>query len=184
MEDRSIIKLFFDRSPKAVEALAQAYGGLCAGIIRGVLGDERDVGECLNDVYLAVWNSVPPNEPEYLSAYVCKIARRVAINRYKYRTRQKRGTGYETTLSELEDCLPAPVKEGGESDERLREILSGFVKALDRKTRVLFVRRYVYFESVKSLAARFAMSENAVSARLHRARKRLKKLLKKEGVRI
>lgn len=50
MEDRSIIKLFFDRSPKAVEALAQAYGGLCAGIIRGVLGDERDVGECLNDV--------------------------------------------------------------------------------------------------------------------------------------
>lgn len=63
-------------------------------------------------------------------------------------------------------------------------ILSDFVRSLNPETQVLFVRRYVYLESVASLAERFGLSENHVSVRLYRARKALRKTLEQEDIRL
>ena len=89
-------------------------------------------------------------------------------------------------LSELEDCLPAeePCQSEGGLDETVGALLSEFIRSLDPETEILFVRRYVYLESVGQLAERFGLDENRVSVRLYRARKKLKKLLEKEGVKI
>lgn len=186
MEDRKIKKLLFERSEDALKLLSLKYSRLYRGILRETLSNESDIEECANDVLLAVWNSIPPNDPESLSAYVCKIARRVGINRYKYNTRDKRSTAYTVMLSELEDCIPDTTfgdeYESGERAEKIRGVLSDFLKSLDAQTRVLFVRRYVYFESVSSLSERFGISENSISVKLFRTRKKLQKLLEKEGI--
>ena len=64
----------------------------------------------------------------------------------------------------------------------MKRILSDFVRSLDGETRVLFVRRYLYLESVQELAKRYELKENNISVKLHRARKKLRKLLEKEAI--
>ena len=89
-------------------------------------------------------------------------------------------------LSELEDCLSCeePTYEPEERREELNAALTNFLRGLDPETEILFVRRYVYLETVSELAERFSLDENHISVKLYRARKMLKKLLEKEGIKL
>jgi len=186
MNDRDIVASFFERRESALTAVSDKYSRLYISILRETLSDERDIEECANDVLLALWDSIPPNAPSDLASYVCKIARRIGIDKYRYNSREKRGGGYTLMLSELEESVPDPSPDANIGitcdSEITREAIGTFIKSLDTETRVLFVRRYFYFESTKALADRFGMSENVVSVRLFRARKKLKKILEKEGI--
>ena len=186
MDDNRIIELLFERAETALDEVSKKYSRLYKGIIREVLSDECDVDECENDVLLAVWNTIPPNRPNSLPAYICKIARRIGINRFKYNTRQKRNTEYIVMLSELEECIPAEQtnNDSAERSEMIRAVLSEFLSSLDPETEILFIRRYMYLESVTDLAKRFELEENRISVKLYRARKKLKKVLKKEGINV
>lgn len=186
MDDQKIIELLFERTESALDEISRKYFRLYTGIIKEVLSDGCDIEECANDVLLAVWNSIPPNRPKNLSAYVCKIARRIGIDRFRHNTVRKRNGGYAVTLAELEECLPAeePFGAHAEQSAMIRAVLSDFIRGLDPETEILFVRRYVYLESVMSLAERFGLEENRVSVKLCRARKKLKKLLEKEGISV
>ena len=97
MEDNKIISLFMNRSEKAVKCLTEKYEKLIRTVIRQILDDREDVEECVNDTYLGVWNSIPPNSPEYLSSYVCKIAKNVALKRYRRENAQKRKRQFQCT---------------------------------------------------------------------------------------
>lgn len=185
MDDKKIIDLLFARDESGLHLTAQKYGRMYSGILRQALSSESDVEECGNDVLMVLWDSIPPQYPNHYPSYICAIARRIGINRYKHNARQKRGNGYTVSLSELEGCIPSPNQlQARENARQLYQILNAFLGSLDEQTRVLFIRRYFYLESVKSLSQRFAVTENFVSVRLHRARKGLKTLLEKEGVSI
>lgn len=181
MDDNTIIDLLFDRSEVALDEITRKYAPLYRGLLRDILSNECDVDEIENDLLVAIWNSIPPNRPMSLSAYVCKLARRIGIDRLRYNTRQKRGRGYTLVLSELEDVI-GEEDSYVSSDERIVSVITEFVRGLDAETQVLFIRRYVYFETVASLAQRFELKENHVSVKLYRARKRLKKVLEGEGI--
>lgn len=186
MEDNQIISLLFQRTQAVLDEISRKYSRLYRRILGEILADESDIEECANDVLLAVWDSIPPNDPENLSAYICKLARRIGIDKLRYQTRQKRHTGYTVALSELQDCLPdtAAALHTDEESRHIRSVLSDFVRKLDPETRVLFIRRYIWLESTASLASRFALSENHIAVKLYRARKKLKKHMEKEGIQI
>ncbi|MBQ7365434.1 MAG: sigma-70 family RNA polymerase sigma factor [Clostridia bacterium] len=186
MDDNRIIALLFERAETALDEVSRKYSRLYKGILREVVSDACDVEECANDVLLAVWNTIPPNRPNSLSSYLCKIARNIGINRFKYNTRAKRSCGYTVMLSELEDCLPAEASldDSDAYSESIRLVLSDFIRSLDPETEILFVRRYLYLESVNELSKRFGLSENRISVKLYRARKKLKKVLEKEGIKL
>ena len=177
-----------NRSENAIAAIRQKYSRLYINIFRQILTDNSDIEECENDILLALWNSIPPNTPEYLSAYICKIARRIGINKYKYTTRLKRNHNYTITLSELEDCISCDINNDTQIEtddkEKLTELLNSFIEKLDTQTRVLFIRHYVYMESIKELSKRFDISENSISVKLFRARKKLKNILSREGFKL
>lgn len=186
MDDNKIIKMLFERVEAALDETSLKYSRLYKGIIREVLNDECDVEECGNDVLLAVWNSIPPNHPRSLPAYICKIARHIAVDKLRYNTRQKRNNGYTCMLSELNECLPAKENTdyANEYSDSIHSVLSEFLRNLEPETEILFVRRYVYLETVTGLAKRFELDENRISVKLYRARKKLKKMLEKEGISI
>ena len=186
MDDNKIIELLFERAETVLDEVSCKYSKLYKGVIREVLSDECDVDECGNDVLLAVWNSIPPNHPNSLPAYICKIARRIGVDKLRYHTRQKRNTGYTVMLSELNDCLPTKeiVDDTNENSQVIRSVLSAFLRSLEPETEILFVRRYMYLESVTDLANRFELNENRISVKLYRTRKKLKKMLEKEGISI
>ena len=139
--------------------------------------------ECVSDTILAVWNRIPPENPQSLTAYISRIARNLAYNRLDYNTAAIRDSRMNVCLSELEGCLsgsgnPADAMEAG----IIRDTVNQFLSTLSREDRILFVRRYFYFDSCRELGRLTGRSENAVAARLFRMRNALREILVKEGI--
>ncbi|MBQ7105900.1 MAG: sigma-70 family RNA polymerase sigma factor [Clostridia bacterium] len=184
-KQEEIVGLLFDRDETVLAQISVQYSGLYKKILKQILSNDEDICECENDVLLAVWNSIPPNRPNNFAAYVCKLARNISINRFKYNNRAKRSSGYTLVVEELCECIPdnSTEKEYNKVErEEINEIISNFVRELDAETRVLFVRRYFYLESVTSLAERFEIPENRISVKLFRARNKLQDVFRKEGI--
>ena len=114
MTDRDIIRLFFDRDEQAITEITAKYGKYCMTIARDILDSEQDAEECVSDVYLKVWNSIPPDTPDSLKAYVAVLTRRLAINRYHESRAQRRNRMLEVAFEELEACIPAPEETADE----------------------------------------------------------------------
>ena len=182
MDDIEIIELFFERSQKAISELSAKYGKLIFKIADNALHNREDAEECVNDTYLGVWDAIPPQCPNSLLAFVCRIARNISINRYKRDPVRKHGA-YDVCFDELQECIPSneTVEERYDANE-LSRLIDEFLDALDKKIRMLFVRRYYYMDSYAALAAAAGMKEGAVRTRLSRLRGKLKEFLESRGV--
>lgn len=181
-EDSKIIELFFARSEQAIAELSAKYGTACGRIARNILNNNLDAEECVNDAYLAAWNTIPPQRPDPLRTYIFRIVRNIAIAKYHTKTSKKRNSYYDVALEELESCLADSVTAEQEiSANELSHKIDSFLDTLDKANRIIFVRRYWYADSISDIAKMFQMSNNNVSVCLSRTRKKLKKYLKKEG---
>ena len=105
MEDQKIIELFFARSEQAIAQLQNKYGNRCLRVAGNILNNRLDAEECVNDAYLAVWNSIPPQKPNPLLTYVCHIVRNLSIKKYHANSALKRNSHYDIALDELEECI-------------------------------------------------------------------------------
>ena len=182
MDDTEIIDLFFERSEKAISELSAKYGKLVYSIAENALHNREDAEECVNDTYLGVWNAIPPQRPISLLAFVCRIARNISITRYTRDPSRQNGAS-DVCFDELQECIPSneTVEARYDADE-LSRLIDGFLDELDRKNRMLFVRRYYYMDSFADVAAAAGMKEGAVRTRLSRLRGKLKEFLESRGV--
>ena len=179
MNDTDIIDLFWARSESALEELAKKYDRLARSVAMNILRDWQDAEECMNDSYLGMWNSLPPNRPQVLPAFFTALTRNTALKRVRYNTAAKR-TALMAELTDLTGSTPSPEEEivGAAS------VISRYLAREDRTSRILFMRRYYLGESIREAGAAVGLSENAAGVRLSRMRKRLKKLLEQEGITI
>lgn len=185
LEDSKIIELFFARAEQAIVELSAKYGTVCGRIARNILKNDLDAEECVNDTYLAAWNTIPPQKPNPLRTYIFRIVRNISITRYHANTSVKRNSIYDVALDELESCLAAPnAIEQEISAKELSRQIDHFLATLDEENQIMFVRRYWYSDSISDIAERFQTSDNNVSVRLSRIREKLKSHLKKEGFEI
>ncbi len=181
LNDNSIIELFMLRDERAIEELANKYGSVCHRLAANIVQRE-DAEECVSDAYLAVWNSVPPEQPKRLSAYLCRIVKNNALKRLEHNTAAKRNSDLTTSLDELSALLPSPSStELSFSAQELSAAISSFLHTEKERSRKLFVRRYWFCDSVEDIAKLFGMKPQAVATELHRTRNRLKNYLTKEG---
>ena len=183
MEDVSIIELYWARSQDAIVQTKAKYGRLIYSICMRILRIAEDALECENDTYLKAWDSIPPQRPEYLSAYLGRIARNLSLDRFEREHAMKRGgSQIPLILEELEECIPAA--QGAEVPLELRDLLNRFLESQTERSRILFVRRYWFGDSVKEIAQRYALGESLVKMTLLRSRNALRALLEQEGVGI
>lgn len=183
LDDRKIIELFFERSEQAIIELSNKYGSVCRKVADNILNNKQDVEECVNDAYLGTWNTIPPQNPNPLISYVCRIVRNIAIKKYHFNTAEKRNSIYDVALDELENCIPSVSSVEDEIDAiEISKYINTFLEKLDKENRVLFIRRYWYSDSIDDLANLFCTSNHNVSVRLSRTRKKLKKYLREKGV--
>lgn len=183
MTDSEIIELFNARDERALSETQNAYGKYCETIARNVLGDEAEVGECVNDALLKAWENIPPERPQSLRAFLAAITRNNAISRYRRGvTKMREKDAAALVLEDFAEILPAgnDVEKTAEHREIIAEI-NRFLGEIASVNRVVFVLRFYCFESVPDIAARLGMSKKAVSATLYRTKKQIKKHLEKEG---
>ena len=183
MDDRTIIRLYWNRDEQAIPATAEKYGRYCGAIAKNIVGSMEDAEECVNDTYLQAWNSIPPHRPSVLSTYLAKITRRISIDIFRGRTRQKRqGSEYALSLTELGECVS-----GGNTTEEivnvklLADAIGIYLRTLPEEARNLFLSRYYFLDSLKEAAACCGMTEGKAKSLLHRTRLGLKEYLRKEG---
>ncbi len=183
MEDREIIELYWGRSTQAISETEQKYGKLCRSIANNVLCNWEDAEESVNDTYLAAWNAIPPHRPANLLAFLAKLARRIAINRYYTVTAEKRGGGQvQQALDELKDCTdPTPSVEDVVLGKEVGSALNRFLETLPETERTVFVRRYFLLDPVRDIGRSFGFTEAKVTSMLYRIRKKLRAYLEKEG---
>lgn len=186
MDDKEIIDLYWERSEKAVTATIEKYGNYCRSIAYNILHNQEDVEECINDACLRAWNAIPPERPDCLSVYLGKITRNLALNHVKYYEAKKRGHGQmEQTLEELAECIPTNTNVEQQFEETLVvKVIEEFLVEQPREQRNIFIRRYWYMMPIKEIAGVYGISESRVMSLLYRLRKKLKKYLEKEGIRL
>lgn len=182
MDTRKILSLYNARDPEALALTAQHCGAYCRSIARAILPSPEDAEECVNDTYLRAWNAIPPHQPENFKAFLGKLTRNLALDRYKKLHAQKRDSALTFALDELSDCVSdredvTAILDGKE----LSQAISAFLETLSKKKRGLFIRRYWYVDSIPALAQQFHMTEGGVSTSLHRIRKSLQNYLSERG---
>ena len=183
MEDAQIVCLYWDRNETAIRETENKYDRYLTKIAYNILYDMEDSRESVNDTYLAAWNSMPPHKPSVLSAYLAKLTRRISIDCFRCRTRDKRlPSEYAISLTELEDCLS-----GGNTTEEavnvklLADAIGIYLRLLPENARTAFLGRYYFLDPLKEVAAYCGMSESKAKSLLYRTRLGLKEYLKKEG---
>ena len=183
MEDSQIIALFFERSEQAIVEISEKYGAAVRKTTANILQDRQDAEECVNDTWLGAWNAIPPQRPNPLAAFVCRIARNLALKKCHSNNAQKRNGCYYLVLDELAECIPSSVNvEDGFTAKEISAAISRFLDTLEYDDRFAFVRRYWFADSVSDIATMMDQKSHRVSVRLYRTRERLHRYLKKEGL--
>ena len=142
MTDKEIVELYWAREEEAVTQTVSKYGRYCYSIADRILCNAEDSEECVNDTYMAAWESIPPHRPAVLATYLGKLTRRLALKRWRYKNAKKRGEGeVALALEELAECV---ASKRTVEDELLAKELTGvveeFLQGLSLTERRVFVR--------------------------------------------
>ena len=183
MEDVQIVALYFDRNENAISESDRKYGRILRSLSFSYLSSREDAEECVNDTYLDAWNTIPPQKPSYLGAFLSKITRRISIDRFRRDHRAKRG-GLDNLAQELTDCIPdgAPSPVDELENQRLGQAINGFLSTLPSQKRIMFVQRYFFARQIPDIAHTLELSQSNVKVTLHRIREDLRHYLEKEDL--
>ena len=182
MDDKQIIDLYFARSETAISATVGKYGRMLKSIAYGILKNVPDSEECENDTYLTAWNRIPPQTPNNLAAFLGRIVRNIAINKYEYYTADKRNRDLEIALDEIGEIIGG--EPAGFEAVVISDCISAYLHSKGYTKRVVFVRRYWYGDGISKIASDYGFSESKVKSMLMRMRKELKVYLERNGIRV
>ena len=182
MEDRQILALLWERAEQALTQLEKQYGTRLFRTALNILTNTQDAEETVNDTYLAVWDAIPPKEPDPLSGFVYKTGRNLALKRLRHDSAARRDSRYDQSLAELESCIPGEDFWATISARELGRAIDAFLDTLGPDSRTIFLRRYWFGDSVWEIARDRSMTESAVSTRLSRIRSKLRTYLIQEGL--
>lgn len=175
--DEKIINLFWSRDEKALQEFDKCYKKLCLKVAHNITENNEDAQECLNDLYLRLWETIPPEKPLSLKSYACEIVRNFALQCIRKQKAKKRFA----IIVELEQIVhDIPYYDSNE----LNDLIDAFLLNQPKIDAIIFVRRYYYSESVKEIAVITGLTENKVSKILSKQRKLLREDLKKGGINV
>lgn len=183
MTDVEIIDGLFRREESALAKLQKTYCQYSGSIARRILDDPETAEEICSDVWMRIWQSIPPIRPDNLRLYIGRLTRNSALHRLEWESAAKR-SGIHIQLDELSECLPDHFS-GIDTDRlALQQTINIFLRSLPQEKRVVFIRRYWYGDSVEEIARRCGCKAVRITGILFRTRKELRRLLEKEGIEL
>lgn len=183
MKDNEIIALYWSRDERAISETDIKYGRFCRSIALNVLTVNEDAEECVNDTYHKAWTVIPPQKPELFRAWLGRVVRNISLNLWNRNHAQKRNSGMEMMLSELEECIPSPASIENEiEDMELGRVISVWLRTLTDEDRMYFIIRYWNGVPLKDIAEKHGLRADKLAQKMLRLRKSLKTALEKEGI--
>ena len=182
MTDSQILALFWERSEDAIRQTDAAYGRKLYAISDRILHSPQDAEESVSDTYMKAWETIPPQKPNYFFAYLAKICRNCSLGRLQWNSALKRSAQVVSLTQEMASCIPDRSQERKLEGEEIGRLLNRFLESISLESRLIFMRRYWYTDSIQEIAVRFHITESKVKTQLHRTRKKLRLFLEKEGI--
>ena len=184
LSDETIIDLYWDRNEKAIEETDRKYGKYLFAVAYNIVYDSMDCEECLNDTYLSTWNTIPPKRPTVFQAFLTRIMRNQAVDKFRTRSAAKRiPSELMISLDELEDCIANDLSIEEEIEvKELARALNNYLRSLPEREQFIFVCRYYYADKIASIAKMLKISEPTVFRSLTDMRNGLREHLEKEGI--
>lgn len=184
MNDTNIIDLYWSRSERAIEETDKAYGRTLLSLSQRILTNQQDAEENVYDTYMRTWDTIPPQRPVYFKAFLTKICRCLAFDRLDKRNALKRNAELVSLTEEMAGCIPDRRINDRLEGKELGKLFEQFLAALPKDSRLIFLRRYLYLDTVADIAGRYGFSESKVKMQLKRTRAKLHEYLNKEGISV
>lgn len=184
LTDDQIIDLFWARNEQAIACTDHVYGHKLQNVAGRILDSREDSEECVSDTYMKAWLSIPPQRPTYLFAFLAKICRHLAFGKLDWDNALKRKAEVVTLSEEMQLCVPDIGLEQKLAGEEIGQLLNEFLAVTPQESRMIFLRRYWYGESVAEIALRFGFTQSKVKTSLHRTWEKLRVFLEKEGIAV
>ena len=181
--DEQIVALYWQRDESAIRETDRKYKHYLLSIAQGIVGNAGDSEECLNDTYLKAWNSIPPERPRVLQAFLAIIMRHIAVDRYRTERRQKRvPTELTASLSELEALTAdgTTLTEVHDAHEISRTV-NAYLRTLSDRRLYIFTKRYYFSQPISQIADALHVSRSTVKQELAVIKNGLREALAKEG---
>lgn len=182
MDDAKIIEMLLTRNEQAIQSIDHVYGKRLFVLANRVLNNREDAEESVNDTYLETWESIPPQKPTYFYGFLAAICRHLSLNRLDWKLAAKRNANVVTLTQEMELCIPDSIQEAKMEAGEIRRALESFLETLPHESQLIFLRRYLYMDTVSEIAQRYQIKESKIYTQLHRTRMKLRQYLEKEGV--
>lgn len=204
LDEQQLIQGLRSRDPMSLESLINHYSRelfYFARLILSGAGSVQDAEECLNDLFVAVWQEFESFDPARgsLRTWLTMRTKYIALDRRRKLLRRQPAelpvvTFYEEyTLAQdqqspesfkrLQEAWNQPTAAGVdvllEQRER-REELRQALEQLPELDRLMVYLRYFQFASIEEIAARTGITKHAVDTRLWRVRKSLRETLQEQ----
>lgn len=184
MEDSKILDLYFARDEDAICQTDAVYGRKLFRLAEKILHDPQDSEESVSDTYMKTWETIPPLRPGYFYAYLAKICRYFALGKLDWKAAAKRKAEVVSLTEEMALCIPDQRNEAELEAKEIGRALNAFLESISQESRVIFLRRYWFCDTVGEIAQRYGISESKVKMRLLRTRNQLADFLSREGIMI
>ena len=184
MEDSRIIELYFARNEDAICQTDAAYGRKLFSLADRILHDPQDSEESVSDTYMKAWETIPPKRPVCFYAYLAKICRFFALGKLDWKAAAKRKAEVVSLTDEMALCIPDRKRDAEMEAKEIGRAMNVFLGNLNQESRVIFLRRYWFCDTIAEIAMRYGISESKVKMRLHRTRTQLAEFLSKEGITV
>lgn len=182
--DEQMIDLLWNRNEDAIPEIDTVYGRKLRGLSARILQNQEDAEEVVNDTYMKTWGTIPTNRPRYFFAYMAAICRNLSLNVLNWNQAAKRKAEIVSITDEMELCIPDTSGEGAIRGREIGKALNVFLETLPKDSRIIFLRRYWYADTIAEIAQRYGMTESKVKMQLLRTRAKLKEFLEQEGIQI
>ena len=183
MKDDRIVELIYENDERGLHAAEAKYRGLCFSVAENILASDEDREECVNDALLCLWNSIPPERPTNLRAFIAKLVKNIALKRSRANNTWKRCANYNAAGDDLLELIPSENTVADEYEsKRIGEIINAFLAEQSGENRDIFVMRHYLGMSYAEICDIFGCSEGKVKMSLLRSRKKLAAKLRKEGI--
>lgn len=171
------IKALREKNIEALDFIMDTYSNLIFKVAYKVLNKRELSEECINDVFLKVWNNIDRFNKEdcKFKNWICTITKYTAID--MLRSEKK----HSNNLSIEEEVLnsKSELEKDFQNDNDLL-IIKNEINSMDKIDREIFIRRFYYGEKIRAISEKLGMTDNAINLRILRGRKRLSEKIREE----
>lgn len=176
--DEDIVLLISNRKEKGIELLIKEYAALIKAIVKKHLYNlDTYSEECINDIYLSIWNNIKSYRMEQNSfkSWIAAIAKYKAID---YKRKYLRTLDY-SDIDKIDIADEVNLEKDLLNKELLEEIKGMLIQLSDKDKKIL---NDIFFEeiSIEEASDKYKLKPSNIYNRVSRGRKRLRELILKK----